>query len=145
MAESKNKKIKESAQQGSRWDDGNCPIHGNLKVRGRKFIGTVVSTRMRKTAVIEFERLHFIEKYERYEKRMTKLKAHAPGCIGAKDGDIVMVVECRPLSKTKNFVIMEKVGSERGFSDKMAAREASKADKKKKEAPDAEEANQRKE
>ena len=107
-------------------NDVKCPFHGNLSVRGRKFTGIVVSTKMRKTAVIEFNRLHFLKKYERYEKRRTKLKIHNPECINAKDGDIVRVMECRPLSKTKNFVVIEKMGIERGFKDKMEARESGK-------------------
>ena len=98
-------------------NDVKCPFHGSLSVRGRQFTGIVVSTKMRKTAVIEFNRLHFLKKYERYEKRRTKLKIHNPECINAKDGDIVRVMECRPLSKTKNFVIIEKLGTERGFKD----------------------------
>ena len=110
-----------------------CPFHGNLSVRGRIFTGTVVSTKMRKTVVIEFERLHFLTKYERYEKRRTKLKVHNPDCINAKDGDIVNIAECRPLSKTKNFLIIQKLGHEKGFIGKMEAREAAKADIPKKE------------
>lgn len=114
--------------------DANCPFHGNLSVRGRQFTGTVVSARMRKTAVIEFDRLNFLKKYERYEKRRTKLKVHNPDCVNAKDGDIVKVMECRPLSKSKNFVIINKLGVEKGFKGKMEAREASKVEKPVKEA-----------
>jgi len=58
--------------------DINCPFHGKLSVRGRQFTGTVISAKMRKTAVIEFERLNFLKKYERYEKRRTRLKVHNP-------------------------------------------------------------------
>src|SRR3989338_2293325 len=108
-----------------------CPFHGNLSIRGRQFTGIVVSTKMRKTAVIEFNRLHFLKKYERYEKRRTKLKVHNPECINAKDGNIVRIMECRPLSKTKNFVIIENIGTERGFKDKMEARESGKVMAKK--------------
>ena len=86
-------------------NDVKCPFHGRLSVRGRQFNGTVISTKMRKTAVIEFERLHFLKKYERYEKRRTKIKSHNPDCINAKNGDIVKIIGCRPLSKTKNFFI----------------------------------------
>ena len=103
-----------------------CPFHGNLSIRGRQFTGIVVSTKMRKTAVIEFIRLHFLKKYERYEKRRTKLKVHNPECINAKDGNIVRIMECRPLSKTKNFVIIENIGIEKGFKEKMEARESGK-------------------
>ena len=109
--------------------DTKCPFHGKLSVRGRQFTGTVVSTKMRKTAVIEFERLYFLKKYERYEKRRTKLKVHNPECINAKDGDIVRIVECRPLSKTKNFVIIKNLGQEKGFKGKMEGREAAKVTK----------------
>ncbi len=113
--------------------DNNCPFHGSLSVRGRIFSGTVISNRMRKTAVIEFERLNFLKKYERYEKRRTKLKVHNPDCINAKEGDVVKIIECRPLSKTKNFVIIEKMGTERGFATKMEARESAKVQDKKEE------------
>lgn len=112
--------------QKKKCSDLNCPFHGRLSVRGRQFTGTVISAKMRKTAVVEFERLNFLKKYERYEKRMTRLKAHNTECIGASEGDIVNVRECRPLSKTKSFVIMEKLGVERGFKEKMEAREAAK-------------------
>ena len=103
-------------------NDSKCPFHGSLSVRGRQFTGTVTSTKMRKTAVIEFERLQFLKKYERYEKRRTKLKVHNPECINAREGDVVRVIECRPLSKTKNFIIIEKIGVEKGFKEKMSAR-----------------------
>src|SRR3989338_4219194 len=43
--------LEDSKQQCS---DINCPFHGKLSVRGRQFTGTIVSTKMRKTAVIEF-------------------------------------------------------------------------------------------
>ena len=112
-------------------NDLKCPFHGKLSVRGRQFTGTVISTKMRKTAVIEFERLHFLKKYERYEKRKTKLKVHNPECINVKDGDVVKVMECKPLSKTKNFVIIQKLGTEKLFKEKMEAREAGKVAAKK--------------
>ena len=113
-------------------NDVKCPLHGKLRIRGRQFTGTVVSTKMRKTAVIEFDRLQFLKKYERYEKRRTKLKVQNPDCINAKDGDVVKVMECRPLSKTKNFVIIQKLGAEKGFKERMEARGASKIEKPKK-------------
>ena len=50
----------------------------------------------------------YISKYERYEKRTTTLVAHNPPCVNAKTGDIVKVMECRPVSKTKSFVVIEK-------------------------------------
>lgn len=114
-------------------NDVKCPFHGRLSIRGRQLTGTIVSTKMRKTAVIEFARLNFSKKYERYEKRRTRLKVHNPECINAKEGDIVKVMECRPLSKTKNFTIVQKMGIEKGFRGKMEARESAKMEKPKKE------------
>ena len=114
-------------------NDVKCPFHGRLSLRGRQLTGTVTSTKMRKTAVIEFQTLHFLRKYERYEKRRTRLKVHNPQCINAREGEIVKIMECRPLSKTKNFVIIQKLGSEKGFKGKMEAREAAKVEKPKKE------------
>lgn len=87
-------------------EDKNCPFHGKLAVRGRVFEGIVKSDKMDKSVTIQFDRLSFVPKYERYEKRRTKIKAHNPPCIDAKSGDHVKITECRPLSKTKNFVVI---------------------------------------
>ena len=89
-------------------DDPNCPFHGHLKVRGIIIKGKVVSTAMQKTVVVERERLHYVPKYERYEKRTSRYKAHLPTCIKVKKGDEVIIMECRPLSKTKHFVVVAK-------------------------------------
>jgi small subunit ribosomal protein S17 len=85
--------------------DPKCPIHGGLKTRGRNLVGKVVSDRMQGSVTIEIERSHLIKKYQRYEKRYTKLMAHNPVCINAKQGQTVIVSECRPLSKAKAFVV----------------------------------------
>ena len=89
--------------------DVKCPFHGNLKIRGRTFVGKIIGTKMRKTASFELGRIHYISKYERYEKRRMRLKVHNPDCINAVEGDLVKIAECRPLSKTKKFVIVEKL------------------------------------
>ncbi len=89
-------------------NDINCPFHGHLKVRGVIIKGKVVSTAMQKTVVVERERLHYVPKYERYEKRTSRYKAHLPPCIKVKKGDEVIIMECRPLSKTKHFVVVAK-------------------------------------
>lgn len=88
-------------------NDRKCPFHGSLKLRGRVFTGKVVSAKMQRSAVVMWERKRLITKFERYEKRRTKVKAHNPDCVGAKQGDIVKIAECRPLSKLKSFVIIE--------------------------------------
>jgi len=87
-------------------NDKNCPFHGDLRVRGQILTGTVVKT-YEKTAVIERELIRYVPKYERYLKRRSKIHAHNPPCINAKPGDTVVIAECRPISKTKSFVIVE--------------------------------------
>ena len=84
-----------------------CPWHGHLKVRGRVFKGTVISDKSARTAIVEWHFSQYITKYERYERRKTKIAVHNPQCINAKHGDLVTIAECRPLTKTKKFVIVE--------------------------------------
>jgi len=98
-------KVKEPERE---CNDPNCPWHGHLKVRGVVLRGVVVSTAMQKTVVVERQRLHYLPKYERYEKRTSRYKAHLPPCIDVKKGDEVIIMECRPLSKTKHFVVVGK-------------------------------------
>lgn len=88
-------------------NDRNCPFHGNLSVRGKIFDGIVVSNKMQKSAIVKRERLFYVKKYERYEKRTSKFHVHIPECISADIGDKVKIMECRPLSKTISFVIVE--------------------------------------
>jgi small subunit ribosomal protein S17 len=87
--------------------DVNCPFHGTLPVRGQVITGKVVSDRMMGTVVVERNFMHYIRKYKRYEKRSSKLHAHNSPCIGAKAGDMVKIAECRPLSKSTTFVVVE--------------------------------------
>ena len=86
-------------------NDKKCFIHGKVKTRGRTLKGTVIKKDVSRTATIQFPRFYYIPKYERYEKRKTKVKVHNPKCIDAKIGDIVEIMETKPLSKTKNFTI----------------------------------------
>ncbi|MCF7871817.1 30S ribosomal protein S17 [Candidatus Woesearchaeota archaeon] len=83
-----------------------------LSIRGRKFTGTVVSDKMSKTVTVEWERRKYDPKYERYEKRKTKVKAHNPENINAKTGDKVIIAETRPISKTKNFIVLKIIQNE---------------------------------
>lgn len=90
-------------------DDENCPFCGSLPVRGRVFEGEVVSDDMEKTVVVSWEYAQELPKYERLERRNTKVYAHNPEIIDAKKGDEVKIAECRPISKTKRFVVVEKL------------------------------------
>ena len=87
--------------------DRHCPFHGELKVRGRIFTGSVIRDVAHKSTMIEFPRKLYLPKYERFENRRTRIKTHVPSCLTIKKGDIVKVMESRPISKTKNFVAVE--------------------------------------
>jgi small subunit ribosomal protein S17 len=68
--------------------------------------GTVVSDKMEKTLVVnvEWRQLHRI--YDKSVKRITKLMVHDPENQG-KLGDVVRVIETRPISKTKRWRLVE--------------------------------------
>jgi len=87
--------------------DERCPFHGSIKVRGRLLSGTVVSTAGKRFAVVEMEYLHMVPKFNRGERRRSRVSAHVPPCIEVRDGDSVTIGECRPLSKTISFVVVE--------------------------------------
>jgi len=90
-------------------DDRNCPFHGDLPVRGRVLEGSVVSAKMDKTVVVKRDYLHDIPKFIRHERRHSRIPSHNPPCIDAKEGDRVLIAECRPVSKTVSFVVVEKL------------------------------------
>ena len=92
------------------WDGSdNCPFYGSLRVRGQIIEGTVSSQGMTDSIVVERETTRYMQKYERYEKRTRRYAAHLPSCIGGvSQGDRVRIMECRPLSKTVKFCVIEK-------------------------------------
>ena len=68
---------------------------------------------MQKTITIERNNVRYMKKYERFEKRTSALSAHLPSCIGDVEiGDSVRVMECRPLSKTVSFCVVEMLGGD---------------------------------
>lgn len=93
-------------------DGHDCPIHGNLKTRGKTFEGIVIK-KLPKRLTIEFERMNYIRKYERYLKSRTKIHARLPKCMENKIdvGDTIIIRECRPLSKIIHFVTIKKIKS----------------------------------
>ena len=90
--------------------DRNCPFHGALPVRGRVLEGVVVTSKMDKTIVVERDYLQYISKFMKYERRHSRIPSHNPPCVDAKEGDHVTIAECRPISKTVSFAVVEKLG-----------------------------------
>jgi len=80
--------------------------------RGRILFGRVIKKDVSKTATILVEHTHFIRKYERYEKRFSKIRVHNPEEINAQVGNLVKIQETRPISKTKHFIITEIIKNE---------------------------------
>jgi small subunit ribosomal protein S17 len=90
-------------------NDRNCPFHGELPVRGRVLEGVVVSAKMERTVIVRRDYIHYIPKFMRYERRRSRIPSHNPPCLNAKEGDHVRIAECRPISKTVSFVVIEKL------------------------------------
>ena len=107
----KEKKVEAKKTAEAVCKDRDCHVHGNLKARGRLFEGRVIRKFTRRIT-IEFERMIYIRKYERYAKAKTKIHARLSECMEGKIevGDLVKVQECRPLSKIIHFVVIGKVG-----------------------------------
>jgi small subunit ribosomal protein S17 len=95
------------------YDYETCPFYGDLPVRGQVIEGTVVSTDMDRTVVVEREYEVNVPKYDRQMKRRSKIPAHVPGVLEPLSvGDDVKIAETRPLSKTKSHVVVEVDGGE---------------------------------
>lgn len=90
-------------------NDRNCPFHGDLSTRGRVLEGVVVSAKMDKTVTVKRDYLHYVPKFKRYERRHSRTACHNPPCINAKEENRVKIAECRPISKTVSFVVVEKL------------------------------------
>jgi small subunit ribosomal protein S17 len=92
-------------------NDKYCPFHGNTRIRGKITKGLVVSKKSRNTVIIRRDYVQFVKKYQRYERRNMRLACHLPECLNQeiKIGDIVRVGESRKISKTKSFIVLEKI------------------------------------
>ncbi len=62
---------------------------------------------MKKTIIVRRDYLHYVSKYQRYEKRHKNVAAHLSPCFRVAEGDQVVVGQCRPLSKTVRFAVLQ--------------------------------------
>lgn len=77
--------------------------------RANTLEGRVVSDKMQNTVTVLIERQVKHEMYNKYIRRSTKVHAHdAEG--ECKEGDFVRIAECAPISKTKNWRVVEILG-----------------------------------
>ncbi|MGK0507907.1 30S ribosomal protein S17 [Alteromonas sp.] len=70
--------------------------------------GRVTSNKMDKTITVMVERTVKHPIYGKFIKRSTKLHAHDEANV-CNEGDIVTITECRPLSKSKTWMLVEVV------------------------------------
>ncbi|MGA9773719.1 MAG: 30S ribosomal protein S17 [Blastocatellia bacterium] len=78
---------------------------GAPKRRRQEKVGLVTSDKMTKTVVVRVERQVRHPKYKRYIRKRSKFMAHDE--IGAHTGDIVRIIETRPLSARKRWRVIE--------------------------------------
>ncbi|MHA1391010.1 MAG: 30S ribosomal protein S17 [Promethearchaeota archaeon] len=92
-------------------NDKDCPFHGNTRIRGKITQGVVVNKKSKNTVVIRQDYVKFVKKYQRYERRNSRLSCHLPECLNndIEVGDLVRVGESRKLSKTKAFIVLDKI------------------------------------
>jgi small subunit ribosomal protein S17 len=72
---------------------------------GRTMTGKVVSNKMQKTVAVAIERVVRHPVFGKYMRKTTKLLAHDEA--GCREGDIVSIVECRPISRRKSWRVAE--------------------------------------
>uniref|UniRef100_A0A0D9VI87 Small ribosomal subunit protein uS17 N-terminal domain-containing protein n=1 Tax=Leersia perrieri TaxID=77586 RepID=A0A0D9VI87_9ORYZ len=83
--------------------DKKCPFTGTVSIRGRIIAGTCHSAKMNRTII-----------------RHSNIPAHISPCFRVKEGDHVIIGQCRPLSKTVRFNVLKVIpaGSSGGAGKK---------------------------
>ena len=74
---------------------------------GKIHSGKIISIKMKDTVVVQVERFTKHPKYGKFLKRQKKFKVHDAG-NKHKEGEIVEIIEIRPMSKDKRFMVVEK-------------------------------------
>jgi small subunit ribosomal protein S17 len=84
----------------------------------RVLTGTVVSDKTDKTVVVKVERKEKHPLYGKIIRRSKKYHAHDEGNT-FKEGEVVRIEECAPISKLKTWTVLEKVGGAAAIVDPM--------------------------
>ena len=88
-------------------NEKNNPFNGSLSIRGKLFEGIVIDAKAKGTVVIQKELPIYFKKFKRYGRSKNKIHAHVPSNIDVQQGDYVIAAECRPISKSVSFVVVE--------------------------------------
>ncbi len=76
----------------------------------RVLTGRVVSDKMDKTVTVLVERRVMHPLYKKFIRRSKKYAAHDEANL-CKEGDLVQIEECRPISKRKSWVVVQRNGA----------------------------------
>ena len=87
--------------------DTKNPFNGTLSVRGKLVEGVVISASAKNTIVIERDSPTYYTKFKRYARSRNRIHVHVPSNIDVKVGNKVLAAECRPISKSVAFVVVE--------------------------------------
>ena len=88
-------------------NENNNPFNGSLSIRGKIFEGIVINAKAKGTVVIERESLIDFTKFKRFGRSKNKIHAHVPSNLDVQEGNYVVAAECRPISKSVSFVVVE--------------------------------------
>ena len=88
-------------------NEKNNPFNGTLSIRGKLFEGIVVNAKAKNTVTIEKKSFISFNKFRRYGRSKNRIHAHVPSNLDVEEGDHVIAAECRPISKSVSFVIIE--------------------------------------
>ena len=88
-------------------NEKNNPFNGSLSIRGKIFEGIIINAKSKNTVVIQKESPIYFKKFKRYGRSKNKIHAHVPSNISVQEGDHVIAAECRPISKSVSFVVVE--------------------------------------
>jgi len=97
-------KVKEPKEECA---DKHCPFHGNLSIRGKLFDGKVTGSKAKQTITLQKDAPIYFSKFKRYARGTSTIHAHVPECIDVETGNHVLTAECRPISKSVSYVVVE--------------------------------------
>ena len=88
-------------------NESNNPFYGSLTIRGKLFEGVVINAKAKGTATIQKESPIYFTKFKRFGRSKNKINEHIPSNLNVQVGDYVVAAECRPISKSVSFVVVE--------------------------------------
>ena len=93
---------------------------GKVNIRGKMLTGVIKTSKMKNTVILRKDYLHYIKKYQRFEKRHKNTPVHVSPAFRVKPGDEILAGQCRPISKTVRFNMLKVLraagGDKKGFT-----------------------------